>query len=85
LVQHYQQKHNIVLLLSGVVQGSGIGPLPFLFFINKLADILHNCGVTVKLFADDVKVYVEIVGNYSSESDILQGALDLLADWAKTW
>jgi len=40
----------------------------------KLAEILNNCGVTVKLFADDVKDYVEIVENYSS--DILQGALD---------
>jgi len=52
---------------SRVVQGSAIGPLLFLSFINELAEILHNCGVTVKLFADVVKVYVEIVGNYIAQ------------------
>ena len=44
----------IVELLSGVVQGSGIGPVLFLAFINELAEILEHAGVYVKLFADDV-------------------------------
>ena len=70
-------------LISGVVQGSGIGPLMFLIFINELAEILDRAGVKVKLFADDVKVYVQIIGSHDSNK--LQCALDLLTSWAETW
>ena len=45
----------IAALISGVVQGSGIGPLMFLTYINELIYILEELGVKVKLFADDVK------------------------------
>jgi len=45
-------------LLSGVVQGSGIGPVMFLIYIDELAKLLESNGITAKLFADDVKVYV---------------------------
>jgi len=50
-----------VELISGVVQGSGIGPLMFLVLINELAEILDLAGVKVELFAKDIKVYVQIV------------------------
>ena len=36
-------------LCSGVVQGSGIGPLMFLIFINELATILEKLGVAALL------------------------------------
>jgi len=48
-------------LLSGVVQGSGIGPALFLIYIDDLAKLLERNGFTAKLFADDVKVYLEVV------------------------
>jgi len=48
-------------LLSGVVQCSGIGPVLFLVYIDELAKLLESNGIIVKLFADDVKVYLEIV------------------------
>jgi len=70
-------------LLSGVIQGSGIGPLMFLVFVNKLAEILDRAGVKMKLFADDVKVYVQIVSNHDAYK--LQNAVDMLASWAQTW
>lgn len=40
-------------------QGSVLGPLLFLLFINDLADELGNF-LTVQLFADDVKIYTVI-------------------------
>ena len=61
-------------LLSGVIQGSGIGPLLFVSYINELADVLGQCNVTVKFFADDVKIYAEIKTNL--EADLFQDALD---------
>ena len=70
-------------LMSGIVQGSGIGPLLFLIFINDLISHLKKFGVTLKLFADDAKVYVEIVD--TCNIDRLQGALDSLGEWAETW
>jgi len=72
-----------VELISGVVQCSGIGPLMFLIFINELAEIPDRAGVKVKLFADDIKVCVQIVSSHDSFK--LQCALDLLTSWAQTW
>ena len=42
-------------LVSGVIQGSGVGPLAFLIYIDDLAKLLESYGVVVTLFADDVK------------------------------
>ena len=46
-------------LISGIIQGSGIGPLLFVSYINELAAVLGRCNVIVKLFADDLKMYTE--------------------------
>ena len=48
-------------LRSDVIQGSTIGPLLFISFINELADLLGPMFVTSKLFADDLKVYAEVL------------------------
>jgi len=68
---------DMLFLLSGVIQGSAVGPLMFLIFINELISLLENHGIKVKLFADDVKLYQDIIK--------LQSALDTLSDWAATW
>ena len=41
-------------VLSGIPQGSVLGPALFLVFINDLPDSIKNL---VKIFADDTKVY----------------------------
>jgi len=43
-------------IISGVIQGSCIGALLFLLYINSLAQIFDN-NTTCVLFADDVKLY----------------------------
>ena len=43
----------------------------------------HGHGVTAKLFADDVKVYIEI--DEPSDGVCLQKALDIIASWADEW
>ena len=46
--------------VSGAVQGSGIGPCRFLIYINELTVELAKYGITVKAFADNVKLYIQI-------------------------
>ena len=70
-------------LLSGVIQGSGIGPVMFLIYIDELAKLLESNGITAKLFADDVKVYVAVLNIVDACK--LQTALDLIVDWAEAW
>jgi len=65
----------VAKLTSEIVQGSGIGPLLFLIFIDDLIEhLIKNFGVRLKLFADDVKKYAEIVDTCSIDQQ--QCALD---------
>jgi len=47
-------------LLSGGIQGTVIRPLMFLIFIDEPVDIFACFGIIVKVFADDVKLYIRI-------------------------
>jgi len=44
---------------------------------------MESCGVTIKLFADDAKIYAKITDIRDVEK--LQHALDLLVKWAELW
>ena len=70
-------------LISGVVQGSGIGPMSCLTYVDELTRLLERHGVVVKLFADDVKVYLDMCN--VGDAVKLQDALDLITGWAKEW
>jgi hypothetical protein len=47
-------------VMSGVPQGSVIGPLLFILYIN---DLPENTTCPSKFFADDAKIY-EVINNY---------------------
>ena len=65
---------------SGVPQGTVLGPLLFLAYINDMPEGIQS---TVKLFADDSLLYRKI----SSKRDCikLQQDLDRLQEWEKKW
>ena len=69
-----------VIVKSGVPQGTVLGPLMFLLYIN---DIGENIGSSVKLFADDSLVYMAV----SSRNDCqrLQDDITTMVNWSKKW
>ena len=69
-------------LVNGVPQGSVFGPVLFLLFINDVIDIFSP-GVTARLFADDLKLYVEIVTDV--DHFLLQNNLIKLEEWSRLW
>jgi hypothetical protein len=67
-------------VLSGIPQGSVLGPILFILFINDLPDAVLG---TVKLFADDTKAFSRIESVQDSER--LQEDLKRLCEWSKEW
>ena len=65
---------------SGVPQGSVLGPLLFLLFINDIGD---NVKSDIRLFADDCVLYLAI--NKPADINQLQHDLSLLESWALKW
>ena len=53
-----------VRVTSGVAQGSVLGPLLFLSYVN---DIWRNMESTIRLFADDCVIYRKIINNADME------------------
>ena len=70
-------------LTSSIVQGSGIGPMMFVTYINELAEILVDYNVGVKLFADELKIYATL--SSSIEAANLQSALSRVYKRATMW
>ena len=74
---HSSQLSNV---LSGVPQGTVLGPLLFLCYIN---DLPNNVTSRVKLYADDVLLYSPV--SSTTDCQNLQKDLERLVQWAYRW
>jgi len=67
-------------VISGVPQGSILGPLLFLMYVNDLPAWIKN---DIKMFADDTKIWSKISSD--TDSYLLQEDLDNIERWSQKW
>ena len=67
-------------VLSGIPQGSVLGPLLFILFVNDLPQLVNS---ELFMFADDIKLFREITS--LTDQDILQDDINTLKMWSDEW
>ena len=72
---------NWSFISEGVPQGSELGPLFFLVYIN---DLVENVSSDAKLFADDTSLFT-VVYDEGIAADQLNRDLKVISDWAYQW
>ena len=68
-------------ILAGVPQGSILGPLMFLVYIN---DIIADINAHIHLFADDTSLFM-VVNSPNTTATVLQSDIDKISSWADKW
>ena len=92
LIKYYlsNRKQRVVLngvqsawepILSGVPQGSVLGPLLFLIYINDLTDGISS---NIKLFADDASLFIKVT-DIDAAQETLVNDLSKVTAWANQW
>ena len=76
------EKSDVAPVMSGVPQGSVLGPTLFLIYINDLPSYLSQ-GSQVRLFADDCVLYRKVENG--DDTTKLQTDLDDLQRWEDDW
>ena len=72
---------DVLPVLSGVPQGSVLGPLLFLIYVNDIPDSVSHSSAL--LFADDTKL-VKSIQTFNDSLD-LQKDIDSMVDWCREW
>ena len=72
--------HNVI---SGIPQGSNLGPLLFIIYINDLPEYCSDLYTKLYIYADDTKLFRYI--SNSLDQHFLQSGINKVGDWAKEW
>ena len=67
--------------MSSVPQGSVLGPILFLIYINDLCDVIKDCNLS--MFADDTKIF-KVVKN-EQDKETLQDNINAMSKWCQDW
>ena len=67
-------------VISGIPQGTVLGPILFVIYINDLLENISSGGL---MFADDTKIYRQITSREDALK--LQSDINKLEDWSNTW
>ena len=67
-------------VLSGVPQGSVLGPLLFIVYIN---DLPNHVNSSIQMFADDTKIFTKV--DKPEDTTKLQHNIDELQKWSRKW
>ena len=76
------RESNWETVISGIPQGSVLGPILFVLFINDLPEHLPNKS-NLYLYADDTKIFREIKDDLDREK--LQEDIYSMNEWSKRW
>ena len=74
------EESDICPVMSGVPQGSVLGPCLFLLYINDMPDMIES---NIRLFADDTIMYLTV--SNQADCQALQSDLSKLETWESEW
>ena len=77
------QRSHLSKIKAGVPQGSVLGPLLFLVFINDLTDVINHCKI--RLFADDTCLFITVDNNRDISARLINTDLKAIELWANKW
>ena len=76
------QNSNWNIIGAGVPQGSVLGPLLFLLYINVIVQSVTHCNI--RLFADDTCIFIE-VNDRDEAAELINADLKKIHEWSKKW
>ena len=70
------QRSPLIKISSGVPQGSILGPLLFIIYMDHISNVTLSPKTRIILYADDILLYAPITAKFSLQSDI-----DAISSW----